>query len=499
MDSTGEGPVTACDRRRTLAAAFPWVISAVLIVAGLGYSARPAISMAEFCDLQPKQLAPRPATGPTHVTTVTVWADARVRTCWLTYMAVAAAPLVTNHAIQVEATPLVMEDTTAWQLMREAAAHGRAPDIVHIDVNALNDFMRAGYLIPLDSCIASHPEFTNIRPDVWRPAIFSGHVWGVPTEADVTALYFNKVALRKLGWSEARIEALPQHIQDGEWTFDDLRATAGEAIAKHIIAPGFGIWPIRAKDAQLYTLYLMGGGRAYDPVAGKPVINQRRLAEAIGLRRAMFRERLTAPFFEGVIGPVWNRNVARRDAFIGGRVLFFLDDATEWGNLLAKLPGASATRFLDELMGVALIPIAKQGQAARAGSFVSFNWFYALTSDTASSGRHHQAEACALLAKMTLPVLNDLHTSVNGSASVMTARSPSVPAARHGYDMGAMIDHAWPMPVQPPITGQTWAAYSGAFLETADHSEADTDSDSVLAGRMVDKLRQSLGDEVIVE
>jgi len=485
-----------CTKSAWIAKAAPWLASVALATAGVVYGARPAISPAEFCG------APQAshASDTANVTDVTLWAEARMRTCWATYLAAVAAPLVTDHAIRAEVQPLVMDDVPAWNMMRDAAAHGRAPDIMHVDIPTLVEFLRAGYLVPLENCVRTHSEFRNIRADAWATVRMDGHTWGVPMDARADALYFNKVALRRLGWSDARIAALPNMIRDGAWTFDDLRATAREAIQRGIVTPGFGFWPFKGKDGQLYTFYLVQGARAYNPASGKIIINRRALADAFGLRRALLREGVTATFFLGENNQGWTRNVAERDAVLGGRVLFWTAAETEWGNLLAKIPGANAARRLDKRMGVALIPAARPGLAASAaGTFVRMGTAYALTSGAANGGRRRQADACALLAKMSLPAINDLHTSVNGSASVMTAGVPSLTDAQHGYDMHALHDRAWPMPWQAPVTAQMWSHYSGTFWNFTSQSEVDNESNASLAARMVAQLRALLGDQVIVE
>ncbi len=121
--------------------------------------------------------------------------------------------------------------------------------------------VKAGHIVPLDTCIKENPEFRNIRPEAMNSATYDGHIWAVPMDAGVFTLFYNKAALRKLGWDETRIDALPTDIKAGRFSFDDLRATAKEAIRQGIVEPGFGYWPSLDRSMSFLTLYSAVGGR----------------------------------------------------------------------------------------------------------------------------------------------------------------------------------------------------------------------------------------------
>ncbi len=132
--------------------------------------------------------------------------------------------------------------------------------------------------------------------------------------------------------------------------------------------------------------------------------------------------------------------MALRDATADGRVLFWTDSTSEWGNYLTiKRTERDSLAWLHQNVGYALIPTAHLGHAP----YVNLNGYglFAVTSDKANGNRGRQKEACALLARMSTPQINDRHVARSGNASVMTQQV--LPEARFGHEVGGMITHAW--------------------------------------------------------
>jgi len=357
----------------------PWLVSATLFLAGLAYTNRPAETPAQACGMPPNPPVPVDATE------ITVMGKADHRDCWQVQMAVAAAPLVKGYKLGVRTRPLLMNDDPMWLAMSEAASLGRSADIVALNYNTWETFLGMDALAPLDDCVSRYTEFQNIRPDAWSVVQTPNHVWAVPLAADTqSTLFFSKIILRRLGWSEAQIADLPKRVLEGRFSRDDMDAIAREADQRGLVRPGFGVWA--GEDAG------------------------------------------------------WNFKTPRRDARVVGQVLFWDWNNLAWGEYLMKLGGPDDLKRLYDTIGYALSPNEHSTASPVVVQPKSYSMFYAITSDKANGNRHHQKEACALLATMSTPEMNDRHIAHAGYLSVMTRQA--LPDARFGHDIMRMIDDA---------------------------------------------------------
>jgi inositol-phosphate transport system substrate-binding protein len=406
-------------------------------------------------------------------------------------MASAAAPLVTEYAIQARPTALAMNYGPAYDLITKAAAEGRAPDIVWVqDVRAAQE---AGSIVMLDSCIRSHVEFQNINPRLWSIFEWDSHTWAVPMDMGFTSLFFNKTLLRQMGWSQARVDALADDIRAGRFTLDDLRATAKEAVRQGVVEPGFGFWPYHEKGLALLMFYHANGGRVYDAHTKRLVLRRDALVNTFQFYRTLFDEKIAPDFYKGERGPMWNRRVILRDTVPAGRVLFWIENSSAWGLYANKVANKGGQGFLFQNYGYALVPAAQMGGSPNT-LFTGTN-FYAIASNKATSGRNHQDAACALLAKMMTPEINDLYVASNANASVLMSRSRAAAdsPARYGHDTAYMLDYAW-----DGWHPQFWT-YAGIVTEFAQRLESGDAVPEQLVEQTVERMRVTFGDELIVE
>lgn len=75
-----------------------------------------------------------------------------------------------------------------------------APDVVYEDTFLINSDIKAGYLTPLDSYLATWSDWSQF-PDTAKAAArgIDGKTYGVPMGTDTRALYYNKAILAKAG------------------------------------------------------------------------------------------------------------------------------------------------------------------------------------------------------------------------------------------------------------------------------------------------------------
>src|SRR5687768_15954545 len=110
------------------------------------------------------------------------------------------------------ALTLIQDDKDWGEYKNEfvlASEAGEAPDIVvsgHEDIGA---WAPAGYIMALDELIATQPTLEDVVPTLWESMTFDGKVWGVPQDAEARPIFFSKLLLADLGWTEEEIASLP--------------------------------------------------------------------------------------------------------------------------------------------------------------------------------------------------------------------------------------------------------------------------------------------------
>src|SRR6267142_1090280 len=129
-----------------------------------------------------------------------------------------------NPNIKVKLVPIVADEGSYYtkvDLMMRSA--NTAPDIVREDSFLVGSDVTAGYLAPLDSYLASWPEYKQ----QWFQSMqdittFNGHNYGIMNGTDVRQIYYNKDIFQKAG--------LPTDWQPTNWA--DILAAARQIKAK---------------------------------------------------------------------------------------------------------------------------------------------------------------------------------------------------------------------------------------------------------------------------
>lgn len=124
-------------------------------------------------------------------------------------------------------------DDLALELLK-AFAVGQGPDISVLPHEWIGQFAQDGYAMAMDDKIAAAPwVYGDILPVLWTATkATDGKVYGIPQDAEIRMFFYNKDMLRKIGKDEAFIADLPQKVETGAFTLDDLTALAKEVIAK---------------------------------------------------------------------------------------------------------------------------------------------------------------------------------------------------------------------------------------------------------------------------
>jgi inositol-phosphate transport system substrate-binding protein len=349
---------------------------------------------------QPAAPAEAPAAADTGATELTVWSQANNVEHWRSDGVAKAAESITD--MQLAVNPV--NDSSGWADYKKkftlAADAGEAPDIVlsgHEDVSV---WANAGYIIEFADCRESHPEYNDVIDSLWNSVTWQGKVWGVPQDTEARPMFYHKGKLAELGWSEEEIDSLPERIMQGEFTLDDLIATAKQAVEQGVVEPGYGYWHRPTKGGDFLQYYNAYGGRLYDAEQDKLVVTQSALEQWYAFQRRVVEEGITPENYIGTEFEVWHDTVSH------GNVLFWNGGVWQWAdwaqNYVADLGGQE---YLFGFAGYALQPSGIEGQP---GSTLSHPLVYMITTPQASS-QENQAATCAVLAKTTTPEINTLH------------------------------------------------------------------------------------------
>lgn len=337
------------------------------------------------------------AAGPV---SLTVWAEANNVEHWRADGVAKAAEQVTDMAITVNA----VNDDASWADYKKkytlAADAGEGPDIVlsgHEDVPV---WANAGYVIDFSDCRESYPEYNDVIDSLWNSVTWQGKIWGVPQDTEARPMFYNKKLLADLGWSQEQIDSLPDRIKTGDFTLDDMIATAKEAQDQGVVEPGYGYWHRPTKGGDFLQYYHAYGGKLYDAEQDKLVVTRAALEQWYAFQRRVVEEGITPENYIGTEFKIWH------DAVSHGKVLFWNGGVWQWAdwaaNYVADLGGQD---YLFDFVGYALQPSGIKGQP---GSTLSHPLVYMISSAKASA-KENQAAACAVLAKTSTPEINTLH------------------------------------------------------------------------------------------
>lgn len=187
-------------------------------------------------------------------------------------VAAAAETLNETYAAEGKDLEIVIEkdyQRIGWdeymQNIMFATKNGDGPDIFTFSGNIL-DQVRSGLLLDISDIDTS--KFVEGAFDSFT---VDGKIYSMPFDVPTRALYYGKEPLRKLGWTDKEIEALPKRIADGTFTWEDFISLCREVQEKGAAEWGMLHRP-GAGDDFLDVLSVYGGD--YYTEEGKLVVNQ---------------------------------------------------------------------------------------------------------------------------------------------------------------------------------------------------------------------------------
>lgn len=248
---------------------------------------------------------------------------------------------------------LVSRFLAAWEA-------GEAPDIFAYKTiyPGTIKMIEEGYIVPLDEYVEKYRVLlADIYPKFWEFVTYKGKIWGLPQDTEARPLYFRKDVLRKLGWTEEEIEALPERIRAGEWTLEDLIKVAKEAMEKGLVKWGVYHRKGFSEEFPFITLYYQFGGELVDPETGRLVLDKSAMLETFKLIHRMSIEEGVLP--KDMVVTDWR---VIHTGFSTGEALFWFGGTWHWAEWIrVKYNPEFTEEYAWKNVGFALSPAPKPG------------------------------------------------------------------------------------------------------------------------------------------
>lgn len=165
---------------------------------------------------------------------------------------------------------------------------GAAPDIVTFRETA--DLAKGGFIVSMDEHVKEFWDvnYNDFHSGVWEGAVWGGKTWGIPHDLSPTGIWYRKDVLRKLGYTDAKIdETLPA---SGKTTMDTMAKLAKEAVDAKLV--DFGILHRPSWGPGTYATLLAFGANMYDPKTDKPVLNKPALLKFFEWHEKMVKDKV---------------------------------------------------------------------------------------------------------------------------------------------------------------------------------------------------------------
>lgn len=366
----------------------------------------------------------------------------------------------------------------AWQ-------SGAGADILSTGHNNVALYAEGGYVLQLDDLIAKSEfkdDLDKIYPELWKAAKFNGKTYAIPQDAEVRPLYFRKDVLKKMGWTEEQINALPDKIKNGEFTLQDLIALGKEAKDK-----GYVKWGVyhRPTNGPFFTMIVKNfGGKVYDDKTGKIVLDKKAVTETLKFFKDLTQDLKITP--EGMTSTEWR---ALHKAWVEGDVLFWFGGTWHWAEY-QKVPyhsklGKLTEEYMFENMGYALVPAAKKG-----GKPITLTqpYVYMINSKT-----KYPDLAFALVAIASKPEYNVIHAVESGHLAISPAvvEQPKYKAKKFFTSVSYMLDYTTTQPNTP-----LWGKYTGVLYKAVQAVELGKQSPEEAVKWMEEQLKNDIGDNL---
>jgi inositol-phosphate transport system substrate-binding protein len=371
-------------------------------------------------------------------------------------------------------------DADALDLLK-AFAVDKGPDIYVAAHEWIGAFVEEGLAYQLDTHIEQNPElYDDVIDTLWESVSYKGGIYGVPQDSEVRMFFYDKEKLRQIGKDEAFIESLPEKVNAGEFTMDDVLDLAKEVVDGGAAKYGLVHRPNVGPDFQM--LMASFGIDLYDEEQGKLQMSESRLAEfygwlARGVEMGAIPENMTAWSWDEVHASFRTEQTS------------FMKFHGIW-NIPPQMEARGFETAEDYFHAIGWMnsPAAEQGGKP---ANLSHPIIYVV------SGKSEHPELAAYIVGLaSQPVLNTEHAVTTGHTPINYGQAAMPKFIEEGWALQAgtpMLAYATFMPNHPGIGQYNAVVYKGVqAVETGRLDPKDA------AAFVVDELQSELGDEVVI-
>ncbi|MBL8700392.1 MAG: extracellular solute-binding protein [Alphaproteobacteria bacterium] len=269
-------------------------------------------------------------------------------------------------------------------VLSTALAAGKGPDVIHVRAyGGLEQFSRAGYLLPLDP--TAIPELGNFDGTALASVSqrSDGRPYAVPFASQTLGLFYNTEIFQRLGLKPPT-------------TWDELIQTGKALKEKNVVPLANGMATAFMVEifASVFTGSYLGSDFVQDMLAGRATFSDPRYVAALG-KLTELRD-LLPPGFMGV------DYATMQQLFLSGRAAMFAGGSFEIANFRRQNPGLK--------MDFVAPPAPAAGQSQLVSVF--YDGGYAINAKTAN-----QADAVKLVRYMSTKAFGDRFSALLGNIS----------------------------------------------------------------------------------
>lgn len=375
------------------------------------------------------------------------------------------------------------EYKTEFELASQA---GDAPDIIVSGHEHIGDWATAGLLVDITGDIGAYTQLDDVIDSLWTSTELNGSRWGVPQDAEARPMFYSKILLKELGWTDEEIDGLADRINSGEYTLQDMLATAKEAVDAGVVEEGDGYFHRPANGPDFLYFYYGAGGELVDPDSDALVFDK-----AAALKVYDFFESATQDL--GVLrgdklDGDWDFHKQYTSDFTN--VLFVSEGTWRWADWATNFVGdLGGDDYMFDNVGFALIP----GNADGTGQPITLTHPLVYM---VSSAAEHPDLALRLIANATTKELNTPYAIESGHLGVVNAQATYAPYTEAKFLTATLplLDSTTFLPNSP-----FWAQWSEAYYLGIQGVENGDLTATEAVDLVVTQLELQLGDDVIIK
>ncbi len=329
----------------------------------------------------------------------------------------AADILEREAAVRGETLDIIVEgkrDFSGWDEFKQAvtlgAEAGTAPAIVvtsHLDIAP---WSQAGYIVPVEDYLDLDAwPLNDVYPNLMEIASLDGVQWGIPQDSESRPFFFWKDTMKKIGYSDADLAALPAKVLSGEYTLRNMLDDAKKATEMGLVEPGYGWYPRVSNGPDYAQFYQSFGGTLQDPETGKLVLDRAAMTAFYQFFADAVAAGVTRKTHIGTSWDQWYSEVAT------GKALFWHGGTWHYSNYVGK---QGNTDFFGTI-GFSLIPAGNEAGRANTITHPLVNLV------TKQKDERVQEVAAQLIAIATEPRLKNLH-AIKGAYLAVTKAQVSM-------------------------------------------------------------------------